>query len=61
MRQGISVASAAIAESTTLLDGGVPTAKTISASNIETTKGLQQIPTTQITLSGGTLVQNQGW
>ncbi|HEY8934832.1 MAG TPA: RagB/SusD family nutrient uptake outer membrane protein [Cyclobacteriaceae bacterium] len=61
LRQGISVASAAIAESTTLLDGGVSTTKTITASNIEATKGLMQIPTTQVTLSGGTLVQNTGW
>ncbi len=61
LRQGISLASTAIAESSTLLDGGTPTAKTISASNIQLTKGFQQIPTTQITLSGGKLVQNAGW
>ena len=61
LRQGVSVASAAIAESTTLLDGGIPTQKTILAANVELTKGLQQIPINQITLSGGKLVQNTGW
>ncbi len=61
LRQGITVASAAIAESTTLLNGGTSTTKTILAANIEATKGLQQIPLNQITLAGGTLVQNPGW
>ncbi|WP_281636580.1 RagB/SusD family nutrient uptake outer membrane protein [Flavobacterium marginilacus] len=61
LRQGIGTASSAIAETTTLLSGGVAGTKTISAAKIQATKGLQQIPNTQITLSGGVLKQNAGW
>jgi hypothetical protein len=61
LRQGIGIASSKIAESTTLLSGGVATTKTISAAKIQETKGLQQIPNTQITLSGNVLKQNAGW
>lgn len=61
LRQGISSAASTIAENTTLLSGGVSGTKTISASKIQTTKGLQQIPKTQITLSNGVLQQNAGW
>jgi hypothetical protein len=61
LRQGIGKASSSIAETTTLLSGGAQTTKTISAAKIQNTKGLQQIPNTQITLSGGVLKQNTGW
>ncbi|MFB9110130.1 RagB/SusD family nutrient uptake outer membrane protein [Flavobacterium gyeonganense] len=61
LRQGIGKASSTIAETTTLLSGGVATTKTISAAKIQETKGLQQIPNTQITLSGNVLKQNTGW
>lgn len=61
LRQGVNVAAAAIAESTTVSNGGVNATKNISAANINATKGLQQIPYTQITLSNGTLQQNAGW
>ena len=61
LRQGIGVASSKIAESTTLLSGGVAVTKTISAAKIQETKGLVQIPNTQITLSGNVLKQNAGW
>ena len=61
LRQGIGKASSTIAETTTLLNGGAPATKTISAAKILETKGLQQIPNTQITLSGGVLKQNTGW
>lgn len=61
LRQGVSVAASAIAESTTLLNGNVSTPKTISASKIIETKGLVQIPYSQITLSNGVLKQNAGW
>lgn len=44
-----------------LLSGGVPTDKSISSGNLLLTRGLSQIPYNQITLSGGVLVQNQGW
>lgn len=61
LRQGVNTAAQTIAQSTTVLNGGVSTQKTIAASNIIATKGLQQIPYTQITLSNGTLKQNEGW
>lgn len=61
LRQGVNKAAAEIAESTTVLNGGVSTPKTISASKIIETKGLQQIPYSQITLSGNVLKQNAGW
>lgn len=61
LRQGIPKASSTIAETTTLLNGGVPVVKTISAGNIQGSQGLQQIPNTQITLSNGVLHQNAGW
>lgn len=61
LRQGVNTAAEAIAEATTLQNGGAPTEKVISASNIIATEGLQQIPYTQITLSDGVLQQNPGW
>jgi hypothetical protein len=61
LRQGVDVAANAIAESVSLENGGVSTPKTILASKIRETKGLQQIPYTQITLSSNTLKQNPGW
>jgi hypothetical protein len=61
LRQGITTAASTIAETVTLQNGGVNTAKTISASNITATKGLAQIPNSQITLSNGVLKQNAGW
>ncbi|MCI9844352.1 RagB/SusD family nutrient uptake outer membrane protein [Flavobacterium pectinovorum] len=61
LRQGIGTASSTIAETTTLLSGGVAGTKTITAAKIQETKGLQQIPNTQITLSGNVLKQNAGW
>lgn len=61
LRQGIGTASGTIAETTTLLNGGVAGTKTIQAAKIQATKGLQQIPNTQITLSNNVLKQNAGW
>lgn len=61
LRQGVDVAAAAIAETTTVANGGVNTTKTITATKIQETKGLQQVPYTQITLSNGVLKQNPGW
>ena len=61
LRQGINVAAPAIAEIVTLQNGGVNTTKTISASRVTETKGLAQIPNSQITLSNGVLKQNAGW
>lgn len=61
LRQGVAKAAREIAETTTVLNGGVSTTKTISGSKIIQTNGLQQIPNTQITLSNGVLKQNAGW
>lgn len=61
LRYGINEAATTIAETTTVLNGGVSTPKAITAAKIQETKGLQQVPYTQITLSGGVLVQNTGW
>ena len=61
LRQGVSVAASTIAESVTLQNGGVNTTKTILASKITETKGLVQIPNSQITLSNNVLKQNAGW
>ncbi|GGK64906.1 RagB/SusD family nutrient uptake outer membrane protein [Rufibacter glacialis] len=61
LRQGVEVAASAIAETTTVLNGGATATKTISAAKITQTRGLQQIPYTQITLSNGVLKQNAGW
>lgn len=61
LRQGVNVAANALQANTTLLNGGVEVTKVISATNIEKTQGLQQIPNNQITLSNGVLQQNAGW
>lgn len=61
LRSGIDVAANTIAETTNLLSGGAADDKVITAAKILETKGLQQIPYNQITLSGDKLVQNQGW
>jgi hypothetical protein len=61
LRQGVDRAAQQIAESTTVLNGGVSTQKTILATNIISTQGLQQIPYNQINLANGTLKQNAGW
>jgi starch-binding outer membrane protein, SusD/RagB family len=61
LRQGVEVAAETIAETSTVLNGGVETTKTISAANIISKKGFQQIPNSQITLSNNVLQQNSGW
>jgi hypothetical protein len=61
LRQGVTAAASAIAESVTLQNGGANATKTILASKITETKGLMQIPNTQITLSNNVLIQNSGW
>jgi len=65
LRQGIDVAAATIAANTSasyFQDGTAnpPSASKLQA-NIKATRGLQQIPGDQITLSSGTLKQNAGW
>lgn len=61
LRQGMSIAASAIAETVVLKNGDVNTTKTIQAGKITDTKGLAQIPYSQITLSNGVLKQNAGW
>ncbi|RBL90486.1 RagB/SusD family nutrient uptake outer membrane protein [Chitinophaga flava] len=61
LRQGITTAAAAIAETTVVKNGDVNTTKTIQAGKIIETKGLSQIPYSQVTLSNGVLKQNAGW
>jgi starch-binding outer membrane protein, SusD/RagB family len=61
LRQGVNTAALAIAEATTVQNGGANATKTILASKINETKGLVQIPTSQITLSNNVLKQNAGW
>lgn len=61
LRQGIDYAASRIATTATVESGGVAETKTIEESHIIATKGLQQIPYTQITLSDGVLKQNPGW
>jgi hypothetical protein len=65
LRQGVDVAAATIAANTTVSyfqDGTAnpPSAAKLEA-NIKATRGFQQIPNDQITLSSGTLKQNPGW
>ncbi|HEY4789342.1 MAG TPA: RagB/SusD family nutrient uptake outer membrane protein [Bacteroidales bacterium] len=65
LRQGIDVAASTIAANTTVSlfqDGTAnpPDAAKLEA-NIKATKGFQQIPNDQITLSSGVLKQNAGW
>lgn len=61
LRQGVNHAANAIAVNTTVLNGGQEVSKEISASKVNETQGLQQIPYNQINLSNGVLVQNMGW
>ncbi|MGV3766056.1 MAG: RagB/SusD family nutrient uptake outer membrane protein [Chitinophagaceae bacterium] len=61
LRQGVNAAATAIAESTMVQNGEVNTVKTISAAKIIETRGLSQIPYSQVTLSNGVLKQNAGW
>lgn len=61
LRQGLDVAAATVEVNIDLLSGGAPETKVILGSNLQKTRGFQQIPNNQITLSGGVLKQNAGW
>jgi len=64
LRQGLATAAATIAANTTVSffnNGGVPPTAAQLQSNITLTRGFQQIPNDQITLSSGVLKQNAGW
>lgn len=61
LRQGLSTAASAIAQTQNVLSGNAADQVVIKAENISKTRGFMQIPNTQITLSKGVLVQNPGW
>ena len=61
LRQGVEVAASEIAETRTVLSGGVQDVVTIQSSKVVSTRGLCQIPYNQINLSNGVLKQNAGW
>ena len=64
LRQGITIAASTIANNTTLSyiqDGKTPPTAAQLQANITATRGFQQIPNDQITLSSGVLKQNAGW
>lgn len=64
LRQGLETAATTIANNTTVSlfqNGGVVPTATQFKAQIIATKGLQQIPDEQITLSSGILKQNEGW
>ncbi|HEX8040016.1 MAG TPA: RagB/SusD family nutrient uptake outer membrane protein [Chryseosolibacter sp.] len=61
LRQGLQTAATAVATNVEVMNGGSPATKTIKAENLMKTRGFQQIPNSQITLSGGVLKQNPGW
>lgn len=61
LRQGVDVAASIVDETATVKNGGLSVTKTIKGDRLKITKGLQQIPNTQITLSNKVLVQNPGW
>lgn len=62
LRQGVeTLADAVAATGGDVLNGGVPGTVTYNKEKIIRTKGLNQIPEDQITLSNGVLKQNEGW
>lgn len=61
LRQGVDYAANQLVTSTKVYSGGNEDMVVITADKVKATKGLSQIPYNQITLSGGTLVQNAGW
>jgi len=64
LRQGLQTAATTIVNNTTVSlfeNGGVKPSATQFKDQIIATKGLQQIPDEQITLSSGKLKQNEGW
>lgn len=61
LRQGLSTAATTLAQTQNVLSGKANDVVSISAANVTKTRGFMQIPNTQITLSNGTLIQNDGW
>lgn len=61
LRQGLDVAAAAVDITMEVKSGGKPEIKRIKGENLLKTRGFQQIPKNQITLSNFVIKQNQGW
>lgn len=61
LRQGVDAAANQLVTNIKVYSGGNEDAVVITADKMKSTNGLSQIPYNQITLSGGTLKQNQGW
>jgi hypothetical protein len=61
LRQGLNSAASTIAQTQDVLSGTVPDQVVIEEADIIKTRGFMQIPNTQITLSNGVLLQNEGW
>lgn len=61
LRQGVDAAANQLVVNAKVFSGGNEDAVIVAADKMKATKGLSQIPYNQITLSGGTLVQNAGW
>lgn len=61
LRQGLATAASTIAQTQDVISGTVPDQVVINEADIVKTRGFMQIPNTQITLSDGVLVQNEGW
>lgn len=61
LRYGQTYAAGKLATTVTVKNGDVNATKTILADKFLATKGLSQIPQTQIDMSGGVLDQNAGW
>ncbi|QGY45080.1 RagB/SusD family nutrient uptake outer membrane protein [Maribellus comscasis] len=61
LRHGVETAANTIAISDVVYNGGVESTKTINKDKIIATGGFQMIPQTQVSLSDGVLIQNNGW
>lgn len=61
LRQGLTSAATTIAQTQSVLSGNSADQIIIQQSKILATRGFMQIPVTQITLSNGVLIQNEGW
>lgn len=57
----LDYAANAVTITTTVKSGNVDDVVVIDGAKLKATKGLQQLPSNEITLSGGVLTQNPGW
>lgn len=61
LRQGITYSASTLTERVNVKNGGTLTEKVVDGNNFMKTRGFQQIPNSQISLSKGVLKQNAGW